>query len=387
MATQASNAERHASAPHFLYLWLGYVVFVIYGSLVPLQYKARPWGEAVATFQKIPFLKLGIESRADWISNGVLYVPVGILTVLALRAVLPRLATVLALPIALLFCAALAVGVEFTQLFFPPRTVSQNDLMAELIGSVIGLVWVTRFSGWFTSIIHSLLQDRQRLFHLALDAYVIAYLAFAMFPFDLLLSAGEIAVKANSNSWGWLLAGSDSRASIVLLRLTAEIVLTLPLGWWLARWIQSRKSRKRARHREHHRPSTHYGSAIAFGLALGLVLEIAQFFIASGTSQGLSVLTRLVGVVAGVALSRYALGWTLEDAARWLRRFGTVLLLPYLLALLEVNGWLSNRWMGFDYAQVQWVKVNFMPFYYHYFTFRSVCCAGRPGSTRSWPPC
>jgi VanZ family protein len=372
MATQASNAERHASAPHFLYLWLGYVVFVIYGSLVPLQYKARPWGEAVATFQKIPFLKLGIESRADWISNGVLYVPVGILTVLALRAVLPRLATVLALPIALLFCAALAVGVEFTQLFFPPRTVSQNDLMAELIGSVIGLVWVTRFSGWFTSIIHSLLQDRQRLFHLALDAYVIAYLAFAMFPFDLLLSAGEIAVKANSNSWGWLLAGSDSRASIVLLRLTAEIVLTLPLGWWLARWIQSRKSRKRARHREHHRPSTHYGSAIAFGLALGLVLEIAQFFIASGTSQGLSVLTRLVGVVAGVALSRYALGWTLEDAARWLRRFGTVLLLPYLLALLEVNGWLSNRWMGFDYAQVQWVKVNFMPFYYHYFTTEAI---------------
>ncbi len=397
MATQPPYAERHASAPHFLYLWLGYVAFVIYGSLVPLQYKARPWNEAVAAFQKIPFLKLGIESRADWVSNGVLYVPVGILTVLALRALLPRLAAVLALPIALLFCAALAVGIEFTQLFFPPRTVSQNDLMAELIGSVIGLVWVTRFSGWFTSILHSLLQDRQRLFHLALDAYVIAYLAFAMFPFDFLLSTGEIAAKANSNSWGWLLAGGDSRASIVLLRLTAEIVLTLPLGWWLARWIQSRKSRKRARHRERHRtdgspgashsshagthsgassrshrPSPHYGSAIAFGLALGLVLEIAQFFIASGTSQGLSVLTRLVGVVAGLALSRYALGWTMEDAARWVRRFGTVLLLPYLLALLEVNGWLTNRWMGFDYARVQWVKVNFMPFYYHYYTTEAI---------------
>ncbi len=387
-----STTPNHRSASPLL-LWLGYVAFVIYGSLVPLQYKARSMDSAIAAFQKIPFLKLGIESRADWISNGVLYVPVGILTVLALRAVWPRIATVLALPIALIFCAALAIGVEFTQLFFPPRTVSQNDLMAELIGSVIGLVLVTRYSSWFASVFNSLLQDSQRLFHLALDAYVVAYLAFALFPFDFLLSAGEIANKANSNLWGWLLAGSGNRASIVVLRLTAEIALTLPLGWWLARGVRERASRRRA-HRQLHRrspesvgqgqspnhsghshshpPRAKYGLAIAFGLALGLGLEIAQFFIASGTSQGLSVLTRLCGVVAGAALSHYAIGWKLDDAARLIRRFGWMLLLPYLLALMEVNGWLSTRWMGFDYAGEQWIKVNFMPFYYHYFTTEAV---------------
>ena len=383
-----SNHPNHRSASPF-FLWLGYVAFVIYGSLVPLQYKARSMDSAIAAFQKIPFLKLGIESRADWIANGVLYVPVGILTVLALRIVLPRLALWLALPISFVFCSVLAFGVEFTQLFFPPRTVSQNDLMAELIGSFLGLLLVTRFSGWFTSVINSLLQDTQRLFHLALDAYVVAYLAFALFPFDFLLSAGEIASKANSNLWGWLLAGSGNRVSIVMLRLAAEIVLTLPLGWWLARGIRERAARRRAHrqsqrrspessnpghhsHAHSHAQRTNYGLAISFGLMLGLLLEITQFFIASGTSQGLSVLTRLAGVVAGAALSRYVIGWKLDDAARLIRRFGGLILLPYLLALLEVNGWLSTRWQGMDYAREQWDKVNFMPFYYHYFTTEAV---------------
>ncbi len=79
------TTPHHRSATPFV-LWLGYVAFVNYGSLVPLQYKARSMDSAIAAFQKIPFLTLGIESRADWILNDVLYVPVGILTVLALRA-------------------------------------------------------------------------------------------------------------------------------------------------------------------------------------------------------------------------------------------------------------------------------------------------------------
>ena len=279
------------------------------------------------------------------------------------------------------------MGVEFTQLFFPPRTVSQNDLMAELIGSVLGLALVTRFSNWFASVFNSLLQDSQRLFHLALDAYVVAYFACALFPFDFLLSAGEIANKANSSLWGWLLAGSGNRATIVVLRLTVEIALTLPLGWWLARGIRERALGSGASRQLHGRspesistghsidskmPRLKYGLAIAFGLALGLLLEIAQFFIASGTSQGLSVLTRLAGVVVGVVVSRYAVGWKLDDGARLIRRFGWLLLLPYLLTLLEVNGLFSTPWQSVDYAREQWRKVNFMPFYYHYFTTEAV---------------
>ena len=59
-----------------------YAAFVVYGSLVPLEYRPLPPGEAWARFQQIPYLNLGVGSRADWVANGVLYVPLGFLLLL-----------------------------------------------------------------------------------------------------------------------------------------------------------------------------------------------------------------------------------------------------------------------------------------------------------------
>ncbi len=54
---------------------LVYTAFVIYGSLVPLEFRALPWDEAVARFAAIPWLRLGIGSRADWVANLLLFIP------------------------------------------------------------------------------------------------------------------------------------------------------------------------------------------------------------------------------------------------------------------------------------------------------------------------
>ncbi len=70
-------------------LWLAalvYTAFVIYGSLVPLEFRAMPWDEAVAKFGAIPFLKLGIGSRADWVANLLLFIPLTYLWMGALTA-------------------------------------------------------------------------------------------------------------------------------------------------------------------------------------------------------------------------------------------------------------------------------------------------------------
>ena len=115
-----------------------YAAFVVYGSLLPLDYRAMPLDDALRQFERIPFLALGVASRADWVANGVLYLPLGFLLTRWLMAALgPRLGWAAWAP-ALGLCVALAVGVEFAQLFFPPRTVSQNDLMAESLGSLLG---------------------------------------------------------------------------------------------------------------------------------------------------------------------------------------------------------------------------------------------------------
>ena len=126
--------------PHATTSWpwfIAYLAFVIYGSLVPLNYNGMALDEALRHFANIPFLQLGAGSRADWIANGVLYLPLGLLLARVLRGGLGA-STGTAFIGAVAMCGAVAVAVEFAQLFFPPRTVSQNDLIAEVLGSALG---------------------------------------------------------------------------------------------------------------------------------------------------------------------------------------------------------------------------------------------------------
>jgi hypothetical protein len=48
-----------ASRRHALVAFLLYFAFVVYGSLVPLDYRALTWDRAVANFQGIEYLELG----------------------------------------------------------------------------------------------------------------------------------------------------------------------------------------------------------------------------------------------------------------------------------------------------------------------------------------
>ncbi|MDH3281825.1 MAG: VanZ family protein, partial [Gammaproteobacteria bacterium] len=104
----------------------------MYGSLVPFDYRALPLEEALSKFLAIPYRKLGVGSRADWIANLVLYVPLGYLAAAWAESSARLRAWVLGRTLVLaLFSLLVAVAVEFMQLFFPPRTVSLNDLVAE----------------------------------------------------------------------------------------------------------------------------------------------------------------------------------------------------------------------------------------------------------------
>jgi VanZ family protein len=166
-------------------LWLPYLAFVVYGSLVPLDFRAMPLSQAWLSFQQIPFLSLGVGSRADWVANGVLYVPLGFLFMRALVGMAKPLAWVLAVAL----CAGLATGIEFAQLFFPPRTVSQNDLLAEVIGSALGASLALLLARWVGRLREAWHAGGQHLHHRLLEVYAVLYLVLCFFPYDLLLSA------------------------------------------------------------------------------------------------------------------------------------------------------------------------------------------------------
>ena len=119
---------------------LAYLIFALYGSLVPLEFVPRPLPEAWAKFLNIPQLQLGIGSRADWVANILLFVPLGFFWTGVLWPN-RRGAWAVALSFALwVLCALLSRAVEFVQIFLPQRTVSQNDIIAETTGSLVGIV-------------------------------------------------------------------------------------------------------------------------------------------------------------------------------------------------------------------------------------------------------
>ena len=190
-----------------------------------------------------------------------------------------------------------------------------------------------------------------------LGAYVLAYVALALFPYDLLLTADEIAQKAASDLWGWLLAGPLDRPLLSIVRLGAEWLATLPVGCWLA-------TRAPAGRRGARLPVR----VVALGLLFGAAVEAAQFFIATGTSQGASLLARAAGVACGWLLWRSAATLRPAVAAHWLQRRAWPLALAYVVVLAALSGWASAPWGGLDAAARAWEQLDLLPFYYHYYT-------------------
>jgi VanZ family protein len=361
-----------------LSVWFGYLFFVVYGSLVPLEFKSIPIDQAWSAFQQIPFLVLGVESRADWIANGVLYIPVGFLTA---HLLIQKFSSTWRVPlffVCAIFSFVLAFSVEFTQLFFPPRTVSLNDLLAECIGSLIGLMLAARYSNWFQSLVHAIFSDPRRWTLRLLEAYLLAYIAFSLFPYDLLLSGSELAQKLQGDNWGLMLAGDAQGKLLPALKLLSEIALTVPFGLFLGYQAPAKSAKAK--------------QAIWWGLLLGGFIEMAQLFTASGVTQGLSVLTRIVGVWCGLAMWNQRTSWSPERLASLIKRYALPLGALYFLALLQVNGWFSHGWHGQAYAAAQLEELHFLPFYYHYYTteakalfsLASVCLMYLPIALLTW---
>ncbi len=199
--SRLSHRPRDRSSVPLL-IWAAYVIFVVYGSLVPLNFTERPLHEAWRAYLGMPFLNLGVGARADWVANGVLYVPVALLSTYSLGLLMLRSPRSLVLILAGVFSASLAGGIEFLQLFFPPRTVSLNDIAAECAGSLFGLVLSGKFANWFGKLLSSFLESSQKLQQRLLEWYALAYLVFCFLPYDILLSWAEIVAKSDSLAVG-----------------------------------------------------------------------------------------------------------------------------------------------------------------------------------------
>ncbi len=349
-------------------------MFVVYGSLVPLEFSPRSLESALKEFSNIRYRQLGVEARADWVANLLLYIPLAYLW-LGYATCDGRLFLQSFMSLVIFcFCVALSVAIEFTQVFVPQRTVSLNDLIAEVLGTTIGIVL------WWTSG-----QRLRRLFELVTSQgrsaayagsilYSAAYLAFSLFPFDFLISAQEIDGKLAGDYFSWM--PSSSRCGEGLrcgAKMMAEAVAVAPLGLLI-----SFISRKRGW------PLIKSGASIGFWL--GLLIEGLQFFLASGVTLVASVLTRIAGVAGGAAageLLRRTSPWpVLYLLAPWMPVTG-VLYLAFLFAVTLLG---KGPVLSLDRGLGRLNEIYFMPFYYHYYTSESAAMTSLIGVASMFLP-
>lgn len=266
---------------------LAYLVFVVYGSLVPLNFRPLPFDEALVRFAATPMLNLGIASRADLIANLLLFVPLAFLARERLVGDRRGPGGAGADAAIWLVCAALAVGIEFTQVFFPGRTVSQNDIAAEAAGAALGLLlhrgqgarlrrWLL---GWWG-------QGGLPLAQRALVGYLVLLALFSVMPLDLTISPAEIWHKAQEGRVRVVpFADLPREPAALAYALLSDLVLWAPVGllWRL---------------------SGHgVGAAVLRGALAAAVMEGLQLFVYSRVTSITSVLTGAAGCALGALLA------------------------------------------------------------------------------------
>ncbi len=276
------------------------IALAIYGSLVPLQVRPVPLSEAVDTVLNLRYLDLGIRRRADLVANLLVFVPLGFFAMGALTRA-GRLAGRWLVGIGVaLGLAGLAFGIEFTQVWFAPRTVSLNDVLAECAGAVLGVgAWLLvggRVTRWVVALRRE--RDTRRLAVLVLGGYTAALVAFQLFPFDLVLSGEELAQDLRGPKLR-LVPLSDV-ANGRGAATAASVAAFLPVGYLAAvRWARRRG---------------HLVLGLVGGLGLGICVEALQVLVHSRTTSTTDVLLGASG--AGVG------GWLAV-------RFGPAAVRPY----------------------------------------------------------
>ncbi|WP_423823721.1 VanZ family protein [Salinisphaera sp. SPP-AMP-43] len=117
----------------FLWATLAAIVFIVYCSLYPFRFHAAHLGDALSAL--LSHRHMNQQPLAGLISNVVLYLPLGIFAVLALRPRHGRLQSVLA---ATLFGSVLCIAMELTQFFDWRRVTTLTDVYPNAAGTAIG---------------------------------------------------------------------------------------------------------------------------------------------------------------------------------------------------------------------------------------------------------
>lgn len=345
---------------------VAYLFFVIYGSLVPLIFRPMPWDRAIEAFKAIPFLELGIGSRADWVANLLLFIPLAFFWCGIIWPQKHPALRVLACLVVGMACIALAFAIEFTQLFFPQRTVSVNDIVAESLGGVLGvwLWWQTgaRFSWWLGSLrmVRGIAGVAERL----LVVYLLLLVGYNLLPLDLTLSPVELYHKwAEGRIWLVPFGAPYDNSAHMMYALLSDVAIWIPaaLLWKMA----------------YRQP----GSVMwIYVVAAAATIELLQLFVYSRVTDSTDIITAAIGGLIGLALmpKRQTRNGTTHEVKASAAAFGMPMLwlaVIVWLGVIAIVFWYPFEF-NFDRASVRerLITLKQVPFtaYYYGSEFRAI---------------
>jgi VanZ family protein len=304
-------------------LALGAAAFTWYGSLVPFEFKERTWDDAVDNFAWVWQNRVWPQSRSDALANLMLGIPLGFGILGALRLDKPGGVKTVAVGLLVIpCCLAFASAVEFSQLWCNHRTSAASDALAQMLGAAVGVALWLGFGEAIVRFARNL-WDSPNLggrHGRALLVYVAFLGAVQTLPWDITASPGKWArrdvtwqpFEELSNPTKYRVPPLDkSRVWVEQIALFAPVgLIAAGLPGSFSRWGG-------------------IGIVAVAGYGLGMVMELAQWPVATRTPSVTDIL------IDGTAVT---LGWVVGRAIRggWLP-----IVVPLLgwLALLAIYHW------------------------------------------------
>ncbi len=339
---------------HFLLLAALYALGIVYTSLVlgpsGLHYVAISPELAWQKFMAIHFVHHGSDQRADWIANMIMPIPLAYLLNSAFSFGGDKVRNAIGSILTLVICVLFILAVKYTQLYFPPRTVTLNYITAQTLGAVlgVGVFWLSHTRLY--PIFGALFDDGDGL-SIVLGAYSAWLIFYFLTPFDFTLSLGDLAGRILELP-GILgsTPGEGHPPAYQLLVTIAEISATIPLGMFLA---------VRGRNRSFARLAWR-----AFGLIF--LVFILQLFILGASPFLISLIYRMVGIVIGLRFMQALKGKDLRKRHYYFSQYLPLAIPIYVVLVMFVSGLLTSQWGTFDEGWHALSIRQFLPFWNFY---------------------
>ncbi len=339
----------------YLFAIAFYMLLVIYGSLLPLQYRPLAFSDALHRFKEILDDPAGPGSRSDWRLNFVLLGPLGFVATWWAAARCSRLLRLMCVAaLATSCCAAFSICVEFMQLWFPPRISSKSDVLANTLGASVGALAAIiasllrpHLNRWLTRLGPHPIAARWGVF------YLLGLLFWSVLPLDLVLSADPLAAKIREGKVCLIPFRDAPLEAVSLMKLVLHALAFAPIGYWLAGGGAGRgRGAIRA-------PLVW---AVMGGATIATLIELMQLFVASRQSSTTAVATAIMGATMAALVRLRSHSPNLPDCRRscqltgpqrslWLAgsivySIAVVLMMLAPFHLVDVPAERAARWAG-----------------------------------------